>query len=258
MSRCLCAVCISEQWMSTILPVHEELYGVSYIFFPAYPLIDVAGLRLYTLQALIRSIMSLWSCPTCPKSFARKGDLTRHQLIHAGIKPHRCTICDKRFRQSSGLRTHENVHSKAKPYKCGIGSCKKAFGDPSSCSRHRKETHRREGAYKCIITECGTRIKRRSAFVAHLRKHGLDPKSIDLDAIVSQSNEGGSPAPAHFAASDVESKSHDIIGSRSASPSSLCDSRQVTLRKITDGWMSRLTVDGPSGPQRTIRCSWIR
>lgn len=69
------------------------------------------------------------------------------------------------------------------------------------------------------------RIKRRSAFVAHLRKHGLDPKSIDLDAIVSQSNEGGSPAPAHFAASDVESKSHDIIGSRSASPSSLCDSR---------------------------------
>ncbi|KAF8559185.1 hypothetical protein OG21DRAFT_1481033 [Imleria badia] len=163
--------------------------------------------------------MSLWSCPTCAKSFARKGDLTRHQAIHTGIKPHICETCGKGFRQFSGLKTHLNVHSKAKPYVCGIGTCKKAFGDPSSRTRHRKETHRREGAYKCIIIDCGTRIKRRSAFVAHLRKHGFDPNSLDLDAIASQSSERGIPAPTHFASSDVENKSYHEIQSRSASPS---------------------------------------
>ncbi|KAG8218542.1 hypothetical protein J3R82DRAFT_4183 [Butyriboletus roseoflavus] len=105
----------------------------------------------------------------------------------------------------------KRVSSKAKPFICGIGTCTKAFGDPSSRTRHRKETHRREGAYKCIITDCGTRIKRRSAFVAHLRKHGLDPNSLDLDAIVLQSSGSGIPAPAHFASPVVEDNSHHKV-----------------------------------------------
>ncbi|KAG1892195.1 hypothetical protein F4604DRAFT_1519987, partial [Suillus subluteus] len=98
-----------------------------------------------------------WSCSSCPKSFTRKGDLTRHQLLHTGIKPHICGTCKKGFAQYSGLKTHLNTHTKAKPYVCGIGTCMKAFSDPSSCTRHRKETHRREGAYKCTVPECGTR-----------------------------------------------------------------------------------------------------
>ncbi|KAF9238749.1 hypothetical protein BU15DRAFT_18884, partial [Melanogaster broomeanus] len=94
----------------------------------------------------------------CSKTFVRKGDLTRHELLHTGIKPHVCETCGKGFSQFSGLKTHRNIHSKNKPYICGIGTCKKAFGDPSSCTRHRKETHRREGAYKCVVGDCGTRF----------------------------------------------------------------------------------------------------
>lgn len=136
--------------------------------------------------------MSTWSCSSCPKSFTRKGDLTRHQLLHTGIKPHMCDTCKKGFAQYSGLKTHLNTHTKAKPYVCGIGTCMKAFSDPSSCTRHRKETHRREGAYKCTVPECGTRIKRRSAFVAHMKKHGIDARTLDLDAIASSADKNTS------------------------------------------------------------------
>ncbi|KAH7916271.1 hypothetical protein BJ138DRAFT_595855 [Hygrophoropsis aurantiaca] len=129
--------------------------------------------------------MPQWDCSLCPKSFTRKGDLARHEQLHSGIKPYLCEICGKSFAQHSGLKTHHNVHSKAKPYECGIGNCKKSFGDPSSCTRHRKETHNPDAVYKCVVDDCTTRIKRRSAFVAHLKKHNIDPATVDLDAMMS-------------------------------------------------------------------------
>jgi hypothetical protein len=86
-----------------------------------------------------------------------------------------------------------------KPYHCGINSCQAAFGDPSSCSRHRKEIHRRVGSYQCPVPGCSSKsvslnnvsiqlliatlsIKRRSAFTAHLKRHHgvrLDRAAID-------------------------------------------------------------------------------
>lgn len=62
----------------------------------------------------------------------------------------------------------KRFHStKVKPYVCGIGTCVKAFSDPSSCTRHRKETHRREGAYKCPLPECATKSVARSLVLFH-------------------------------------------------------------------------------------------
>ncbi|KAJ6515631.1 hypothetical protein C8R45DRAFT_810257, partial [Mycena sanguinolenta] len=93
-------------------------------------------------------------CSECPKSFGRKGDLNRHSLLHTGHRPHSCPECGKSFAQYSALRTHINVHTGAKPYACGIAPCRATFGDPSSCSRHRKETHCRPGAYRCPESRC--------------------------------------------------------------------------------------------------------
>ena len=57
--------------------------------------------------------------------------------------------------------------------------------------------------------------------MVHLRKHGLDPNSLDLDAMYSQSTERGIPAPSHFVqpSPDAENKRYHESESRSASPS---------------------------------------
>ncbi|KAJ7129421.1 hypothetical protein C8R44DRAFT_666139 [Mycena epipterygia] len=129
--------------------------------------------------------MTAWPCSECPKSFTRKGDLSRHSLLHAGYRPHGCSECGKSFAQHSGLKTHMNVHTRVKPFQCGTGSCQAAFGDPSSRARHRKETHSPVGVYQCPDSRCKSSIKRRSAFTAHLRKHGMKYAGVNIQDFYS-------------------------------------------------------------------------
>lgn len=125
--------------------------------------------------------VGLFVCPTCSKRFGRKGDLGRHEKLHTGARPHVCSDCGKAFAQFSGLKTHLNVHTRVRPFACNFEGCGKCFGDPSSRARHRKETHERVGAFKCPFPKCKSSIKRRSAFTSHLRKHNLDPLTVDVD-----------------------------------------------------------------------------
>ncbi|KAJ7930022.1 hypothetical protein B0H13DRAFT_912207 [Mycena leptocephala] len=144
-----------------------------------------------------------WLCAQCPKIFTRKGDLTRHSLLHTGYRPHSCSECGKSFAQYSGLKTHMNVHTRVKPFRCGITSCQAAFGDPSSCARHRKETHRRSGSYQCPESRCKSTIKRRSAFTAHLRKHGMKYAGLDIDIFYSGAAHGSRATTSQIALPEV-------------------------------------------------------
>lgn len=132
--------------------------------------------------------------------------------------------CRSAFGQKSALKPHMNSQwvvskslffppltlycsFKARPYACGIGECKEHFSDPSSCTRHKKERHRAPDViYKCqaLGGSCGSewvyfnflliavvahmfrRIRRRSAFKTHLKKHGIDASNEYLDQCMAK------------------------------------------------------------------------
>ncbi|KAK2466051.1 hypothetical protein APHAL10511_001693 [Amanita phalloides] len=123
------------------------------------------------------------ACRTCSASFHSEPELAHHSTQCRKRRGHVCLVkgCGKVFAQSSGLKAHENVHTKKKPYVCGFGGCRSAFGDPSSKARHIKEIHKTTYVNECPVSSCKTKIKRRSAFHAHLkRKHGI----TDVEAAV--------------------------------------------------------------------------
>ncbi|TFK20341.1 hypothetical protein FA15DRAFT_577051, partial [Coprinopsis marcescibilis] len=81
------------------------------------------------------------TCDLCDAPFARRGDFNRHKALHLGLKPYACNDCGKRFSQNSGLKTHLNIHTGAKPHRCNFEGCTRTFADPSSRTRHKRETH---------------------------------------------------------------------------------------------------------------------
>ncbi|KAF8609525.1 hypothetical protein BDV93DRAFT_503838 [Ceratobasidium sp. AG-I] len=115
-------------------------------------------------------------CRFCTRSWFKATDLIRHELTHSSKKPHVCShgICIKAFSQKTALVTHMNTHTGARPHKCRFRGCKSAFGDPSSRTRHEKETHNPGAGFKCA--ECGDTMKRKEQFKRHIRSvHYGDP-----------------------------------------------------------------------------------
>ncbi|KAI0321387.1 hypothetical protein OF83DRAFT_309606 [Amylostereum chailletii] len=125
-----------------------------------------------------------WVSPSgenCGKAFKRKGDWARHNRVHLDEKPYACSVCGRGFTQKNACRIHMNSHTGDTPYTCAFDECTLSFSDPSSRSRHHREQHSPSGGHKfmCPVPGCRSRgIKRRTAFVAHLKRHGVDPRTI--------------------------------------------------------------------------------
>ncbi|KAL4221797.1 hypothetical protein ACF0H5_020050 [Mactra antiquata] len=135
-----------------------------------------------------------YKCEECPRSFALKSNLARHQIVHEsgrrfscehcerhftdpsnlqrhirsqhhGARCHACTECGKTFATSSGLKQHQHIHSSVKPFQCEV--CLKAYTQFSNLCRHKRMHADCRQQIKC--NDCGQAFSTITSLSKHKR-----------------------------------------------------------------------------------------
>ncbi|XP_054832508.1 zinc finger protein with KRAB and SCAN domains 4-like [Eublepharis macularius] len=128
------------------------------------------------------------------RNFGQSSDLTKHENVHAGEKPHisycgnsfdhtqnhimherthpgdnnlhKCAHCGKSFSRGSSFKEHLRTHAGEALYRCCY--CGKNF-DQGSIFREHVKTHTGERPYRC--TDCGRSFNRKCYLTIHERMH---------------------------------------------------------------------------------------
>ncbi|HLW73052.1 MAG TPA: C2H2-type zinc finger protein [Candidatus Babeliales bacterium] len=113
-----------------------------------------------------QSLLHLYSCDFCDKSFSHSYSLTTHEKIHTGIGLYECDTCFKTFTANSLLINHQITHTKEKPYKCD--ECRSSFNRKYALAAHKK-IHTGIGLHECDT--CFKTFIAHSILVRHQRTH---------------------------------------------------------------------------------------
>lgn len=75
-----------------------------------------------------------YECAQCGKRFTFRSNLTRHSMIHTGVKNHECSQCGKRFNQKGNLNQHMLSHRGERNYVCP--GCGESFHLKCALNKH--------------------------------------------------------------------------------------------------------------------------
>uniref|UniRef100_A0A671VSF9 C2H2-type domain-containing protein n=1 Tax=Sparus aurata TaxID=8175 RepID=A0A671VSF9_SPAAU len=110
------------------------------------------------------------SCTQCEKSFKEKGTLKKHQRTkHLNeLFRHPCPYCGKMVSASTMTR-HKLIHTGVRPFKCTVADCDKHFRSTCEVKRHVLIHHTTERPYKCDV--CGKGFIKMFSLKAHAQIH---------------------------------------------------------------------------------------
>lgn len=110
------------------------------------------------------------SCTQCEKSFKEKGTLKKHQRTkHLNeLFRHPCPYCGKMVSASTMTR-HKLIHTGVRPFKCSVADCDKHFRSTCEVKRHVLIHHTTERPYKCDV--CGKGFIKMFSLKAHAQIH---------------------------------------------------------------------------------------
>lgn len=114
-------------------------------------------------------------CTKCPKRFAKRIDLRRHESVHNQQRGFECPVCEKWFPNKTSFGRHERTHTGERPYSCS--QCGKSFSQGAILARHIM-THTGIKPFKCEV--CNKGFTQREGLRVHTRQHTKEQPEIQL------------------------------------------------------------------------------
>ncbi|KYM95201.1 Zinc finger protein Xfin, partial [Cyphomyrmex costatus] len=132
------------------------------------------GDRFYHTRKLVEHLKNLhnidraFSCDECGKTFRSPMNITRHKLIHTGLKTYKCDVCEYSSNQRSNMECHRRRHTKDYLFKCE--KCDKGFFYRADYQEH-QNTHNKKNMYRC--DHCCKPYKYKKNLRVHLATYHL-------------------------------------------------------------------------------------